>query len=267
MKISIFIISFLTIHTFSYSQYGVTALVKPEKVKSTETIIVIDFGLPENKEIEEPLEKALKKTWTISGYKIMHKKAVLANIKQYNKSDYSFIYVQYDKIIKYGISTIDRTLLLTYAINNSAEPGSLPPVTAMAKTELNYDICNLEAELIKDFGILQDQVKKGLYKFGDADPVIKERTMLIPVTLLGKMTAAEIAKVYTYKFQIVNKEELSEAIINKSPGTCFIEHTHVPQSMITVSDIGSGEVLYQGVAEAPVYGFGKALKTLKDHIK
>jgi hypothetical protein len=268
MKKSIFILFLLAGSLqLSYAQYGVLALVKPEKVKSTETIIVFDYDLPENKQMEEPLENALKKTWTVSGYKIMTRKAVLANIKQYNKPNYSFIYIQYEKIIKYGLTNTDRTLLMTYAINNNAEPGNLPPVTAIAKTELNYDICNLEAELMKDFLIIQDQIKKGLFKFGDADPVLKTRTLLIPVALIGKMTAEEIAKVYPYQFQIVTKEELSKAIINRTLNTCFIEHTHIPQSMFTVTDIDTGDVLYHGVAEAPVYGFGKALKVLKDHIK
>jgi hypothetical protein len=267
MKNLVFILLFVLFSHLTYSQYGLTSLVKPEKVKSTETIIIVDFSLPENKEIEEPLENALKKTWTYSSYKIMHKKAVLANIKQYNKSSYSFIYIQYEKIIKYGVQNVDRTLLLTYAINSLAEPGNSPPVTAIARTELNYDILNTEAELVKGFRMLQDQLKKGVYKFGDADPLIKGRTLLIPVALPGKMTAQEIARVYPYPFQIVSKEELSNSVINRTPNTCFIEHTHIPQSIITVTDIDTGEVLYQGVAEAPVYGFGKALKTLKDHIK
>lgn len=252
----------------SYAQYGVTALVKPEMVKNTETIVVVDYDLPENRSIEEPLEKALKKAWKVSPYKIMDKNAVLSNIKKYYKSSsYSFLFIQYDKINKYGFQPFDRSLLLSLTITNKADAGVTPQVTALAKSELNYDICDLESELIKDLWILQDQINTGGFKFTDASALMKTRTLLIPASLVGKMTKEEIAKEYPYPFQIVSKEELSKAILDQTPNTCFVEHTNIPQPMMTVVDIPSTKVLYHGAGEVPIYGFGRTLKILKDKIK
>jgi len=268
MKKSALLFLLLLCMAFSYAQYGVTTLEKPEMVKKTETIVVVDYELPENRAMEESLEKALKKAWKICPYKIMDKNAVLSNIKKYYKSSsYSFIFIQYDKINKYGFQPLNRSLLLSLTITNKADAGSEPQVTALAKSELNYDICDIESELVKDLWILQDQINTGGFKFTEASSLMKTRTLLIPANLVGKMTKEEITKEYPYPFQIVTKEELSKAILDQTPNTCFVEHTNIPQPMVTIIDIPSAKVLYHGAGEVPIYGFGRTLKILKDHIK
>lgn len=249
------------------AQYGTLELIKPEVVKSTETIVVVDYELPENKGLEAPLEAAMEKAWKISPYKVMARKALLSNIKRYYKSSgYSFIFIQYEKINKYGFQPRNRNLLLTLAINNQGDPGAAPPVTALAKSELNYDICNPEAELVKDLWLLQDQVTNGAYRFAMADPALKTRTLLIPVSYIGKMTEEELAAEYPYPFKVVTKEELSKAILEQTPNTCFVEHTNIPAPTVTVIDIPTGKALYQGTGEVPIYGFGRTLKILKDKV-
>jgi hypothetical protein len=247
-----------------FGQYGMNYITNnKDKVKNSELIVIIDHEEKLNEGIDVPLANAFKKVWTYSPYKILDKKEVAANIAQYKDNPkYCFLHIRYkDDRYKLDYQSLNRQLMITTFINNNGGGGVLPPLVAMACSEINKDLYyTYEAEFIKDIWILQDQLTRDNADYAP-DKSIAEKTLLIPQAIMKKKTEKNL-DFYPYKFKIVSKEEISNAIINETPNTLFIEATVYPLSIATVVDVSTHKVLYQGTAIGVNGYFERSIKSM-----
>jgi hypothetical protein len=262
------IIIFILFSGKAFSQYGMPMkLYHPEKMKQTETIVILDYKEPLNKDIEMDFVIALQNVWKITEFRVMAIDEVMENFGNLNNKDfknpqYSFIYLVYGH--SNGTShPQDRRMILSYFLHEKAHRSTIDPVTAIAQSEFNYDIFDREAGLRKDLELLQAQVEQGAFVTSEtADPSIKEKTLYIPANLMEKGSEEKL-KIYPYKYKIVSKEELSKAIKTRQPNLCFIEQTNIELPMMTVIDIETGKALYHAKAADPIVGFVQDIKSLK----
>jgi hypothetical protein len=255
-----------------FSQYGLQmTLYHPDKIKQTETILILDYSDPHNKNMELPISKAMIKVWKSNPFQVMSKEEAISNYGNLNNKDfrnpqYSFIFITYGTST-YNNHPTDRRMILTYFLGDKGKRNLTDPVTAIAQSELNYELYDLEAGLIKDLQLLQTQVASGVFvKTEAADPIIKQKTLCIPHSFMQKGTEEKL-KIYPYKYKFVSKEVLSNAIRSRNDTLCFIEQTNVDLPMMTVIDIATGKALFHGKAGPPVVGFIDDIKSLKKSLK
>jgi hypothetical protein len=263
---------FLLFSGKTFCQYGISmTLYHVEKMKQTETILILDYADPHNKNIDLTLNKAMLKVWKSNQFQVMNKEEAMSNYRNLNNKDfrnpqYSFIYITYGTSA-YGNHPTDRRMILTYFLTEKATRNPTDPVTAIAQSELNYDLYDLESGLIKDLQLLQSQIESGVFaKAEAADPSIKLKTLYIPVSFMQKGSEEKL-KIYPYKYKIVSKEVLSYVIKTKPDSLCFIEQTNIDSPMMTVIDLGTGKPLYHAKAGPPVVGFIDDIKSLKKSLK
>jgi hypothetical protein len=255
-----------------FSQYGTPMkLFHTEKIKQTQTIVIVDYKEKLNKGIDDALSRAMAKVWKITTYQVLDKEEVISNYGNFKNTNlknplYSFIYITYGGSSD-GNQPNDRRMILSFILTEKGSRNLTDPVTAIAQSEFNYDIYDRDAGLIKDLKLMQAQVENGFFvKDESADPSIKEKTLYIPVNLMEKGTEDKL-KIYPYPYKIVSKDELSKAIKEHLPNLCFIEQTNIELPMMTVIDIETGRPLYHGQAGIAVTGFIQDLKLLKKCLK
>src|SRR4051812_9001879 len=113
---AIFFILFLFLSGKTFAQYGIPmTLYHPDKIKQTETILILDYKDPHNKNIELTISKAMIRVWKSNSFQVMSRSEAIDNFRNLNNPDfrnpqYSFIYINYGTSA-YGNRPTDRRMI------------------------------------------------------------------------------------------------------------------------------------------------------------
>ena len=120
--------------------------------------------------------------------------------------------------------------------------------------DCGYRVRNMIESMLQSMELVQKNDLKGNSKkiadqlqevYNKKAPGIAKRTLLICQETIGsKLTKADIAGVYPYKFEMCSKEKIEQAIKDKSKDYYYFQAGITVNKSMFVFDPSNGEVLY-----------------------
>lgn len=212
-----------------------------ELLKDRPLLVVLwDEGELDN--YNENIKKAIDEVWTFS-----------TDIRYVSKDEWRELAKDKDKAKKYAHLYYTAQTLNANAPEHSLVIGILEKkistnfyYTDLGLADLILALKNIQTDL--EMGadykkLIKSNEEKGMKFLSDS---IEHKTLYIDKELISKKFLKKIDETYTYKYKLVTKEEIDEAIINKDPNVLFIREFVRAQRPMTKTRRKFGETDQMG---------------------
>jgi len=200
-----------------------------EKFLKSKTLVVLDPS--PMSEFNAEIQDALKSDWKITSYEFTDQKGFKEKSKDENLS---FLYTSY--VVFEKDKTDSRYLFLHLSIGG--DNLSIDDLRDMVSVPLGYYGCEAENYVYKLAVIIRfmqnhvnliyknpDLISNNIFRhYNDSIKNAHDKTLYLVADELAKdvSTAARIKQLYSYKFKIVTREEIRQAIQDKDDNVIFL---------------------------------------------
>lgn len=251
--------SFLVCSTFALSVQSQLSAVdyKDEKFisfKASKTFIV-KTG---NEKFDSELLQAFKDSWKLTPYDVISNEEFDKKISDKSSSfilpvtietkniTQSYHYLAFFNGGKKSLKAYDYEDMIAYCpINHFLNEGN--------NLDCGYRVKNMLESMCQTIDLIQKKnikgnplnIAKALQEiYNSKSKNIKNRTLLLPDYILGKLTKADIAGLYPHRFEICTQEKIEQVIKAKSTEYYYYQPGITLNKSIFVFDPSNGEVVY-----------------------
>lgn len=201
------------------------------EVEGKKLIVVIDDTEEDNKELIQVMPEVLKSEWTLTPFEVITVTDFEKNKTNYTKSPNNiflgFNNYKVHKTVGAGIAgklVTDRDFIMGYKIKDNGKVARAGNVVYLMSYPAEL---TTKAGLVRDINTIKGFILAAKSKTNLHVPAksIMEKTLYINREHIGDHTDDDIKKFYPYKFKIVDKDEYSQAILDKKPDVVFFEYT------------------------------------------
>lgn len=251
--------SFIVCTTFALSVQSQLSAVdfKDEKFisfKASKTFIV-KTG---NEKFDSELLQAFKESWKLTPYDVITKDEFDKKISDKSCSfifpvtietkniNQAYHYLAFFNGGKKSLKAYDYEDMIAYCpINHFLNEGN--------NVDCAYRVRNMLESMCQSIDLIQKKnikgnplnIAKALQEIYNAKSKnIKNRTLLLPDYILGKVTKADIAGLYPHRFEICSQEKIEQVIKDKSTEYYYYQPGITLNKSMFVFDPSNGEVVY-----------------------
>lgn len=221
MKKTVFIILFSFIYFYANAQMGLLGKKPAAQVEllKERSLLVVLWDEGELDLYNENIKKAIEEVWTFS-----------TDIRYISKDEWRKLAKDKDEAKKYAHLYYTAKTLNANAPEHSLVLGILEKkistnfhYTDLGLADLILALKNIQSDL--EMGadykkMIKSNEEKGMKFLSDS---IEHKTLYINKDLVSKKFLKKIDEIYTYKYKLVTKDDIDEAIINKNPNVLFIK--------------------------------------------
>ena len=222
------ILSFPMLLLFAQREYTPTTA-DLEKFLKTKTLVVLEAS--PLSEFNFEIQEVMKRDWKITNFEFIN----ISDFKEKSKSeDYSFLYIS--QVVFEKDKTDSRYIFIhlslggdNLAVDDLRDMVSVPlgyfggdPDNYIYKLGVILRFMQNHVNLIyKDPGLISNNIFK---HYNDNIKNIHEKTLFVVEDELSKdvSTTARIKQIYPYKFKIVTREEIKQAILDNDNNVVFL---------------------------------------------